>query len=144
MNRPQSAPSSGYGNNTGNTSNTGNGSNGNSGTSGGGGGGTSGGGGNKKNLPVCRLEVLLLGFNRIVSMEDLDLERFPNLRVLHLQSNQLTSLHVCSPPLSSPLSPSLPLYTAKVCQIYMVLAHKFVSFFKTHVFCLKYFLFLSS
>jgi hypothetical protein len=38
--------------------------------------------------------VLLLGFNRIASMDDLELERFPNLRVLHLQSNQLTSLHV--------------------------------------------------
>jgi Leucine-rich repeat (LRR) protein len=42
---------------------------------------------------VCPLEVLLLGFNRISSIEDLELWRFPRLRVLHLQSNMLSSVN---------------------------------------------------
>jgi len=77
--RPQSAPSSGYSNNGGSSNN---------GNSGGGNGMIVG----KRNLAVSPLEVLLLGFNRIASIEELELERFPNLRVLHLQSNQLTTL----------------------------------------------------
>ena len=41
----------------------------------------------------CALEVLLLGFNKINSIEDLDLQRCPRLRVLHLQSNNLSHLN---------------------------------------------------
>merc|ERR1712070_883907 len=42
--------------------------------------------------PACALEVLLLGFNKIGNVEDLELQRFPKLRVLHLQSNSLSHL----------------------------------------------------
>jgi len=40
----------------------------------------------------CPLEVLLLGFNRVGCIDDLHLWRFPRLRVLHLQSNHLSSV----------------------------------------------------
>ena len=42
---------------------------------------------------VSPLEVLLLGFNKVSNVDGLGLQQFPRLRVLHLQSNNLTSLH---------------------------------------------------
>jgi Leucine-rich repeat (LRR) protein len=41
---------------------------------------------------LSSVEVLLLGYNKISSLESLCLARFPRLRVLHLQNNQLSDL----------------------------------------------------
>ncbi len=41
---------------------------------------------------VSPLEVLLLGFNKVGHIDALGLQQFPRLRVLHLQSNNLSSL----------------------------------------------------